>query len=46
MFNEDTLREEIVAKWGEHGAHIDVYDNLVRLARLAVADGHHPFKEE
>lgn len=32
-FNEDALRAEIVSMWGEHGAHVDVYDHVVALAR-------------
>ena len=32
MFNEHTLRAEIVAKWGEYGAHADVFDALLRAA--------------
>lgn len=35
LFNEQTLRDEIVAKWGEYGAHAEVYDDLLkRLAEL------------
>jgi hypothetical protein len=26
MFNEDTLRIDIVKTWGEHGAHVEVFD--------------------
>jgi hypothetical protein len=29
IFNEDTLREEIIRVWGPAGAHIDVYDALL-----------------
>lgn len=32
LFDEHTLRDEIIATWGAHGAHIDVYDMI--LARL------------
>lgn len=32
-FNEMTLRAEIAKVWGEHGAHMDVYDELLRRAR-------------
>jgi hypothetical protein len=32
-FNEDSLREMIAEQWGEHGAHIDVFDDLVKLAK-------------
>lgn len=31
-FNEHVLRAEIVSRWGEHGAHADVYDHMARLA--------------
>jgi len=27
-FNEDTLYQEIVNKWGEHGAHADVFRGM------------------
>jgi hypothetical protein len=33
MFNEDTLREEIVKVWGEHGAHIEVFDHILAMAK-------------
>jgi len=33
MFNEDSLRADIVKIWGEHGAHIDVYDMIVKMAK-------------
>lgn len=33
IFNEDSLREAIVSIWGEHGAHIDVYDHILAKAR-------------
>lgn len=33
MFNEDTLRVAIVSVWGPAGAHVDVYDHVVRLAK-------------
>lgn len=35
MFNEDTLRAEIVKTWGEYGAHAEVYDHLLKLSRRA-----------
>lgn len=30
VFDEHTLRADIAARWGEHGAHIDVFDYMVR----------------
>jgi hypothetical protein len=30
VFNEETLRAEIARVWGEHGAHMEVYDMLCR----------------
>lgn len=33
VFNEDTLRSEIVRMWGEHGAHVDVFDHILKLAK-------------
>lgn len=35
-FNEDSLRAEIVKVWGEHGAHVEVFDRIVALARRQV----------
>ena len=32
MFNEQTLRAAIKEKWGEYGAHMDVFDTLIRKA--------------
>lgn len=29
MFNEDSLRADIVDKWGPAGAHVDVFDHLL-----------------
>jgi hypothetical protein len=29
-FNEQSLRDEIIKVWGEHGAHLEVYDNLLK----------------
>lgn len=29
-FNEDSLRDAIISVWGEHGAHIDVYDAILK----------------
>lgn len=31
LFNEDTLRAAIVDRWGEHGAHADVFDHMLKL---------------
>jgi hypothetical protein len=30
MFDEKKLREEIVKTWGEHGAHCEVFDMLLK----------------
>jgi hypothetical protein len=35
IFDENTLHEEIVSKWGEHGAHIEVYNALLRKTQFA-----------
>jgi hypothetical protein len=35
IFDEDALRQEIVKTWGEYGAHVEVYDHVLRLARRA-----------
>jgi hypothetical protein len=32
-FDEDSLRADIVAKWGPAGAHVDVYDHILKLAK-------------
>lgn len=32
QFNEQKLREEIAKTWGEHGAHIEVFDMLLKRA--------------
>jgi DNA-binding transcriptional MerR regulator len=29
MFNEKTLREEIIKTWGAHGAHVEVFDAIL-----------------
>jgi len=29
-FNEEDLRNEIIQMWGEYGAHIEVFDEIVR----------------
>jgi hypothetical protein len=35
LFDERKLRAAIVAVWGEHGAHVDVFDHmLTRMAKL------------
>jgi hypothetical protein len=36
LFNEASLRAAIVSVWGEHGAHIDVFDHMLGL--IATAD--------
>ena len=36
-FDEQSLRRDIAETWGEHGAHIDVFDALVK-SRAAVID--------
>jgi hypothetical protein len=45
-FNEDSLRADIVATWGPAGAHVDVFDHLVRLARVGFAGGPGPIESE
>ena len=32
IFNEQSLREEIAKTWGEHGAHMEVFDSLLKRA--------------
>lgn len=32
-FDEHSLRADIAAKWGEYGAHIDVFDTLLKRLR-------------
>lgn len=39
VFNEGTLRADIVEQWGPAGAHVDVFDHLCRLAQQAVNVG-------
>jgi hypothetical protein len=40
IFNEHTLRTEIAKTWGEYGAHVDVYDTLLkRLSELEALQG-------
>lgn len=34
MFDENSLRAEIVNKWGAHGAHVEVFDMLLAEAEL------------
>jgi hypothetical protein len=33
LFNEASLRRAIVEIWGEHGAHVAVFDRLLLVAR-------------
>lgn len=33
IFNEESLRKEIIKIWGEHGAHCEVYDMLLTMAK-------------
>jgi hypothetical protein len=37
LFNEDVLRENVAKVWGDHGAHVEVLDELIRRARRASA---------
>ena len=30
MFNENSLREEIIRVWGPAGAHVDVFDTMLK----------------
>lgn len=30
IFNEQSLRADIVKQWGEHGAHIDIFDMMLK----------------
>ena len=32
-FDEESLREAILSVWGEYGAHMDIYDSLLRRLR-------------
>ncbi len=34
MFNEQSLRADIIKTWGPAGAHIDVYDRLLVMAGI------------
>lgn len=36
VFNEQKLREEIIKIWGEYGAHIEVYDMLLKKANIEI----------
>lgn len=36
IFNEQKLRAEMVKTWGEFGAHIEVYDMLLRKANVVL----------
>jgi hypothetical protein len=33
IFDEEALREDIVKVWGEYGAHVEVFDFLVKKAK-------------
>ena len=33
VFNEDSLRAAIVETWGEHGAHVDLFDFMLTVIR-------------
>jgi hypothetical protein len=33
LFDEQTLRADIVSVWGEHGAHVDVFDHILAALR-------------
>lgn len=51
IFNEHKLRKEIASVWGEHGAHMEVFDsirNKSRVLELLEAGGHisHDLLEE
>ena len=37
-FNEDSLRADIIDRWGEHGAHADVYDRILNELDLVRED--------
>lgn len=30
IFNEEKLREEIIKIWGEHGAHCEIFDDMLK----------------
>ena len=38
MFNEESLRSDIVEKWGPAGAHVDVFDTI--LSKLKTYGNH------
>lgn len=41
VFNEDRLRADIVKTWGEHGAHVEVYDRILSELDLVRKDRDH-----
>lgn len=38
LFNENKLRKEIASKWGEFGAHIDVFDSIMKQNRIMLEE--------
>jgi hypothetical protein len=38
IFNEDSLRLALAIQWGEYSPHVDVFDDLVRLAKGNIPD--------
>lgn len=34
IFNEESLRKEIVSVWGEYGAHTEVFDMVLKKVRI------------
>lgn len=42
IFDEKSLRVDIAKTWGEHGAHIDIYDRLLK----QLSDLKEPIKQE
>lgn len=49
MFDEKTLRDEIVKTWGPAGAHIEIYDMLLQATtenRLEVLHQRDQFKQK
>ena len=45
VFNEQSLRAEVVKVWGEHGAHTLVYDALLRRLEALEAFSLHEDKD-